>query len=358
MAKLTRFKTDKPILITGGAGFIGTNLADRLALSGSDVLIYDNLSRAGVETNLDWLRKRHDKKVSFILGDIRDKKAIGDAVSSAGHIFHFAAQTAVTTSLTNPMDDFEANTVGTLNILEAVRSCSSPPTLTFTSTNKVYGKLRHISYVENETRYIPSDTNILYKGIAEDQPLDFYSPYGCSKGSADQYVLDYSRIYNLPTTVFRMSCIYGPHQFGTEDQGWVAHFTISCLSGSELTIFGNGKQVRDILFVDDLVDAFILAKDNFSRVKGKAFNVGGGPQNSISLIELINCLKDLSGGAIEISYDPKRPGDQEFYISDTTDLAKAIGWRPKTSVRAGIEYLYSWLKEYRFNEHSSVRAAL
>src|SRR5579885_3112017 len=248
-------------LITGGAGFIGTNLADRLLSQGAPVLVLDDTSRAGVARNLSWLRMRHHGRLQVEIADIRDPAAVRRAVDRADRIFHFAAQVAVTTSLVDPLRDFEINVRGTLNVLEAARAKQRPTPLLFTSTNKVYGALPDVDLVRQGRRYVPADPQ-LAGGIDERRPLDFHSPYGCSKGAADQYVLDYARCFGLPAVVFRMSCIYGPHQFGNEDQGWVAHFLIRALRGEPITIYGNGMQVRDILFVDDLVDAFLLAQAN------------------------------------------------------------------------------------------------
>src|SRR4051794_29098270 len=284
-------------LITGGAGFVATNVADRLLASGRTVRLFDNLSRAGVEENLRWIQQRFGERVEFVRGDIRDEAAVRRAIRGVDQVFHFAAQVAVTTSLSDPFVDFEVNARGTLNLLEAIRACEHPPSLLFTSTNKVYGDLEDVLLRRRRSRYEPADERLLERGISEARPLDFHSPYGCSKGAAEQYVLDYARTFGLPATVFRMSCIYGPHQFGNEDQGWVAHFLIRAAKGDPITIYGDGMQVRDILFIDDLVDAFLLAQANMNdpQVRGQAFNIGGSPANAISLIDLLDTIEQLHG---------------------------------------------------------------
>lgn len=330
-------------LITGGAGFIGTNLADRLLDEGKKVMIYDSLFRDGVEQNLQWLQKKHGDRLIIQIADIREKRILEECVKKANEVFHFSSQVAVTTSLTNPVLDFEVNLQGTFNILEAIRKTEHKPPLIFTSTNKVYGDLNDLEMKPNKTRYYPSNKKIEKKGISEERNLDFHSPYGCSKGAADQYILDYSRSYGLKTTVFRMSCIYGPHQFGTEDQGWVAHFLISALEGKPITIYGNGKQVRDILFVEDLVDAFQLAAKNINKISGEVFNIGGGPSNSVSLIEILEMIKETTGREVPISFEEWRRGDQSYYVSNTSKFSEATGWKPKYSVEQGIKVLTDWL---------------
>ncbi|ASQ44763.1 SDR family NAD(P)-dependent oxidoreductase [Legionella clemsonensis] len=332
-------------LITGGAGFIGTNLADRLLGQGRRVMIYDNLSRPGVEQNLQWLKGKYGNQVIIQIADIREKKVLQACVNNAQQIFHFLAQVAVTSSITNPEDDFEVNLVGTFNLLEALRHSSRTPPLIFTSTNKVYGDLRDLAFTTNQTRFYPEDATIDLNGIDENQPLDFHSPYGCSKGSADQYVLDYSRCYGLKTTVFRMSCIYGPHQFGNEDQGWVAHFTISALESKPVVIYGNGKQVRDILFVEDLIEAFLLAEQHIDKLSGNAFNIGGGPKNTVSLIEVVELIQKKTGKEIDLIFEEWRTGDQCYYVSNIAKFKSATGWSPKISVSQGVERLISWLNE-------------
>ena len=328
----------RPSLVVGGAGFIGTNVADRLLSEGRDVIVFDSLARAGVERNLDWLRAKHPG-VEFVHGDVRDRKALRPLVERAGEVFHLAAQVAVTTSLVDPIDDFERNALGTLNLLEELRRLDSPPPLVFTSTNKVYGGLEDIELALRGGRYQPTDE----EGVSEARSLDFHSPYGCSKGAADQYVIDYARTFGLPAVVFRMSCIYGPHQCGTEDQGWVAHFLLQALKGAPITIYGDGGQVRDVLYVADLVDAFRLALDHVDALRGQAFNMGGGPANTVSLLEFLDTIEALHGERPNVSFGDWRPGDQRYYVSNTTKFREATGWAPRYSSRAGIEALYGWL---------------
>ena len=331
-------------LITGGAGFIGTNLADRLLTSGKPVLIYDDLSRPGVERNLRWLREQHGDLVHVEVADVRDRQTLRRAVRQADQVFHFAAQVAVTTSLTDPLRDFEINVGGTLNLLEEVRALETPPPLLFTSTNKVYGSLSDLPLEKIGSRYQPLDTN-LRTGVSEDRRLDFHSPYGCSKGSADQYVLDYARTFGLPAVVFRMSCIYGLHQMGTEDQGWVAHFLIRAREGKPLVLYGDGMQVRDILFIDDLVDAFLLAHANIHTLSGEAFNIGGGLGNTLSLLELLDIIAAIHGTRPKARMEEWRCADQRYYVSDTRKFKAATGWSPKVNARQGVERLYRWLSE-------------
>ncbi|HEX4770725.1 MAG TPA: GDP-mannose 4,6-dehydratase [Bryobacteraceae bacterium] len=332
----------KRVLITGGAGFIGTNLADRLLSEGHKVTIYDDLSRAGVKQNIAWLREKHADRLRVEIGDVRDAARLKTAVHSASTVYHFAAQVAVTTSLLEPRHDYEVNLGGTLNVLEAIRACDNPPPLLFTSTNKVYGALSDLPLEKNCTRYQPLDT-AMRSGVSEEHSLDFHSPYGCSKGAADQYVLDYARSFGLPAVVFRMSCIYGLHQMGTEDQGWVAHFLIRAIKGLPIVICGDGMQVRDVLFVDDLVDAMMLAQANSRTLSGQAFNIGGGLGNTISLIELLDLIANLHGHAPEIQKTDWRVGDQRYYVSDTRKFRAATGWAPRISVREGVRRLYEWL---------------
>jgi CDP-paratose 2-epimerase len=335
------------VLITGGAGFVGTNLAKRLLAEGQRVLLFDNLSRPGVARNLDWLRAQYPGQFEVQVGDVRDLGALHQAVAGATAVFHFAAQVAVTTSLTAPAEDFDINARGTLHVLEAIRAQPVPPPLVFTSTNKVYGGLEDLRFVPSGSRYAPTDAHIAAHGIGEQRPLDFHSPYGCSKGAADQYVLDYARSYGLPTVVFRMSCIYGPHQYGTEDQGWVAHFAIRALENQPISIYGDGKQVRDILFVEDLVDAFQLALAHMPQLAGQAFNIGGGVPNTVSLLELLDLMGQYRGAAVPLSFGAWRVGDQHYYVSDTTKFSQATGWAPRHSVREGVAKLYAWLCESR-----------
>jgi CDP-paratose 2-epimerase len=337
----------RPVLITGGAGFVGTNLADRLMREGTPVIVYDNLSRAGVERNLQWLREVHGDRVHVVIADVRDRGALHEAVKTASAVFHFAAQVAVTTSLTDPQHDFAVNAAGTLNLLEALRAREEPVPLVFTSTNKVYGGLEDVPLALRGQRYQPVARQVRLHGIDESRPLDFHSPYGCSKGTADQYVLDYARSYGMPTCVFRMSCVYGPHQFGNEDQGWVAHFLIRAMEGKPITLYGDGRQVRDLLFVEDLVEAFVLALRHFDRVKGKAFNVGGGVANTVSLLELLDQIEGLHGRRPEVHFEEWRTGDQRYYVSDFTRLRASLGWSPRFDVRGGLERLNAWLLQTR-----------
>ncbi len=336
-----------PVLITGGAGFIGTNLAHRLAMSGQRVLIFDNLSRAGVERNLAWLRQNHSERITVRIGDVRDREALTAAMHGASRVFHLAAQVAVTTSLADPVADFLINTAGTLNVLEALRGAPAPTPLVFTSTNKVYGAIEDLPLERRARRYALRQLGEEAIGIDERRPLDFRSPYGCSKGSADQYVLDYARSYGLPAVVFRMSCIYGPHQCGNEDQGWVAHFLLRALMGEPITIYGDGRQVRDILYVEDLVDAFLLASENMGCLAGQAFNIGGGAENTMSLIELIGRIGELDGRMPDVRYGAWRNGDQLYYVSDIGKFSRAAGWWPRVSAAEGVARLYAWLAQER-----------
>ena len=333
------------VLITGGCGFIGTNVADRILKSGRPVVLYDNLSRKGVEQNLAYLQAEHGNLVDVEVADIRNSRSVTRAVRGASQVFHFSAQVAVTTSLDDPREDFEINARGTLNVLEAIRRRPDPPSIVFTSTNKVYGALDDVRVQAVGQRYQPVDAS---RGLGEDRALDFHSPYGCSKGAADQYVLDYARSYGVPAVVFRMSCIYGPHQFGTEDQGWVAHFLIRAMEGHPITLYGDGRQVRDILFIDDLVNAFLLAQSHVAAISGRAFNIGGGPSNAISLIELLDVIEQLNGGhRPEVSFSEWRRGDQRYYVSDTSAFRKATGWSPAIAARQGVRLLHEWLLESR-----------
>lgn len=343
----TKVKKNGPVLITGGCGFIGSNLANRLLSNGERVLLFDNLSREGVEQNYEWLRSSHGESLQCEIGDIRDIVALRKVVRSASAIYHFAAQVAVTSSLEDPRLDFEVNALGTLNLLECVRGLEVPPPLVFTSTNKVYGSLADITLREHAGRYEPANSTLRANGIDESQPLEFYSPYGCSKGAADQYVLDYARIYNIPALVFRMSCIYGPHQFGNEDQGWVAHFLIRASQGRSITLYGDGKQVRDVLYVDDLIDAMLLARDNAHHLAGQAFNMGGGPANTTSLLELMQLISQLEDTPPRLEWSDWRPGDQKYYVSNHTRFSQATGWRPRVAFPQGVALLHAWLEEAR-----------
>lgn len=330
-------------LITGGAGFIGSNLASALLERGEDVILLDDLSRPSIERNVHWLREEHGDRMQLTLADVRDPWVVRDLVRRADRVFHFAAQVAVTLSLASPRHDFGVNAGGTLNLLEAMRELDDPPPLLFTSTNKVYGGLPDVPLRKNGTRYEPDDPHVRAHGVGESRPLDFHSPYGCSKGVADQYILDYTRCYGIRAVVFRMSCIYGPRQAGNEEQGWVAHFLAQALSDAPITIYGDGLQVRDALYVGDLVDAFLLAMDRIDDVCGHAFNVGGGPENTISLVELLDRIGAMLGRRPRVRFGEWRPGDQRYYCSDYRKLQRATGWRPTTPVDEGLELLRAWL---------------
>jgi len=336
------------VLITGGSGFIGANLAQRLLSQGRRVVLYDNLSRPGVETNAHWLKQEYGERVTLVRADVRDAQKLHKLVASASAVFHFAAQVAVTTSLVEPIEDFEINVGGTLHVLEALRRLERPVPLLFTSTNKVYGGLDDVVLEQLASSYQPVDPALRAQGISEQRPLDFHSPYGCSKGAADQYVIDYARSFGLRATVFRMSCIYGPRQFGTEDQGWVAHFLLRAAARQPISIYGDGKQVRDILFVSDLIDAMLLTEQHSEALSGQAFNMGGGPGNVISLLELIEHITTLSAGQRPLlRFDVPRVGDQRYYVSDTRKFQALTGWKPKVSVAQGLRALAHWLGETR-----------
>jgi CDP-paratose 2-epimerase len=338
---------EKAILVTGGAGFVGANLAKRLMDEGHTVIVLDNLERPGVGQNLEWLRETHPNELRFVPGDVRDPVLVRRALRGVSEVYHCAAQVAVTTSIADPMEDFSVNLAGTLNLLEAMRECPSPPKLLFTSTNKVYGGLAELDLAETETRWVPRDEVLREFGVGEDYPISFASPYGCSKGAADQYVLDYARTFGLPATVFRMSCIYGPRQLGTEDQGWIAHFVSSALNDETITVYGDGKQVRDVLFVDDLVDAMLLARRYFPRLAGQAFNVGGGPSCTISLLDLLSSIGRLERRAPKLVFAPWRLADQRYYVSDTRRFQRLTPWKPKIHPGEGVERLHHWLRRAR-----------
>jgi CDP-paratose 2-epimerase len=342
------------ILITGGSGFIGTNLAYRLLSAGHSVYVFDNLSRRNVVHNLSWLMRITSDRALIEIADVRDRAALRRVVKDCDHVFHLAAQVAVTSSIQDPKTDHEVNVAGTLNLLEEIRSAPTPPSLIFTSTNKVYGGLEHLPLEVRGRRYVRTDAG--HAGLSEATPLDFHSPHGCSKGAAEQYVLDYHRTYGIRTAVFRMSCIYGPHQFGIEDQGWVAHIMARAMAGKSITIYGNGCQVRDLLFVDDLVDALLVARENIDLIAGQAFNIGGGPENTISLLELIEQLHEFNVRP-ELVFSAWRIGDQKYYVSDTRKFQTATGWVPRTSLKAGLRALHHWLLEAQAAPESLVRQA-
>lgn len=328
-------------LVTGGAGFIGCNLADRLAAAGVQVTVFDALARPGVERNLAWLKERHGPTVIPRIADVRDPEAVAAAVREVDAVFHLAAQVAVTTSLAAPLEDFEVNVRGALNVLEAARPRKTP--VIFASTNKVYGDLSDVPLEVAGEAYRPCDPVLRASGVDERRPLDFHTPYGCSKGAADQYVLDYARSFGLPTCVLRMSCIYGPHQMGTEDQGWVAHFLIQMLQGRPIRIYGDGRQVRDILQVDDAVNTYVAALAQISSVSGQAFNLGGGPANAVSLLQLIHAIERLTGRKAEVEFDAWRAGDQRYYVTDATAARRALGLCRPTGWREGVAGLARWL---------------
>jgi CDP-paratose 2-epimerase len=338
---------DGPVVITGGAGFIGTNLAERLLAAGREVVLFDSFARAGVEDNARWLAARHGGRVRIERGDVRDEAAVRRVLRDASAVFHFAAQVAVTTSLDDPLHDFEVNAGGTLRVLEAARRLPSPPPFLTTSTNKVYGALAGLRLEVAGGRYTPTESATRDRGVDERRPLDFHTPYGCSKGAADQYTLDYARAYGLPTLVFRMSCIYGQRQFGTEDQGWVAHLMREVMEGRPVTIYGDGRQVRDVLYVDDLIDAMVLAWSSAERLAGRAFNIGGGPANLLSPLELLDGIAADEGRPAERRFAEWRRGDQRYYVSDTSAFRRETGWAPRIGVREGIGRLRVWLESLR-----------
>jgi CDP-paratose 2-epimerase len=328
-------------LITGGAGFIGCNAARRLMSEGHEVVVFDNLSRKGTAGNLEWLRTQGE--VAFVRGDVRDAGAVAAALTEhrdADVVLHLAAQVAVTTSVTDPRTDFEINALGTFNVCEAVRQQAPEAILLNASTNKVYGHMPEVEVVQRGRCYAYAD---LPNGVPESQPLDFHSPYGCSKGTADQYVRDYARIYGLRTVNFRQSCIYGTRQFGVEDQGWVAWFTIAATLERPITIYGDGRQVRDILWVEDLVECYLQAVARIETAQGQCFNVGGGPRNVLSLLELISALEELLGRKIALTYADWRPGDQRVFVADVRKACEELGWAPATGKYDGIRKLAEWV---------------
>ncbi len=329
------------ILITGGAGFIGTHLALHFSRLGHALAIYDNLSRKGSAENLEWLQTR-SQGLEFIRADVRDYPALETAARGRDAIFHLAAQVAVTSSVTSPREDFEINALGTFNVLEAARRAGRSPIVVYSSTNKVYGALELARVVQEETRYRFAD---LPHGVDEGWPLDFHSPYGCSKGAGDQYVRDYARIYGLPTVVFRQSCIYGERQFGFEDQGWLAHFVICVLLGKPITIYGDGRQVRDVLHIDDLVRAFERAVERIDQVRGEIFNLGGGPANTLSVwSETGPLLNRLAGRPVDVRWGDWRPGDQKVYVSDVRKAWRLLGWKPTVPPEEGLGRLWEWAR--------------
>jgi CDP-paratose 2-epimerase len=333
----------RPVLITGGCGFIGCNIADALAARGDAVLVLDSLAREGSRENALWLKSRHGNRVDITTGDVRDVEVVRSAVAGASAVIHLAAQVAVTTSLDHPLDDFEINARGTLNVLEAVRLRNPNAAVLFASTNKVYGRVLDRHQVRRESkRYVPIEPGF-QAGVDEAAALDFHSPYGCSKGAADQYVRDYARVFGLRTGVLRMSCIYGPRQFGTEDQGWIAHFLLQAIRDEAITIYGDGYQVRDALHVEDAARAWLAVLDNIDAVCGGVFNLGGGSENVVSLRELLDMMTALHRAPPTILYSEWRPGDQPWYVSDTAALQRCLGWTPRIGLRDGLRSLDQWL---------------
>lgn len=332
-------------IITGVAGFIGSNTAARILERGDEVVGLDDLSRPGAELNLEWLRTRSDASFEFVRGDVRDAAAVEQLVrehSDAAVVLHLAGQVAVTTSVERPRHDFEANAIGTFNVCEAVRVAAPEALLLYASTNKVYGgELGPLELQDGRWASIDHPG-----GIGEEQPIDLHSPYACSKGAGDLYVHDYARIFGLKTVSLRQSCIYGPRQFGIEDQGWVAWLTLAALTKTVFTIFGDGRQVRDILFVDDLIDLYLGCAAAPEAVSGHALNIGGGPANILSLLELVAWLEARLGRSLEYVYDDGRPGDQKYFVSDVGRTRDLIGWEPTVSVAAGLERLADWLEEH------------
>jgi CDP-paratose 2-epimerase len=343
-------------IITGGAGFIGSNAASRCLRRGDQVVIIDNLRREGVQKNLEWLQNQG--ALEFVRADIRDGSdmlRVFREHQNANRVLHLAAQVAVTTSVTNPRADFEDNALGTFNVLEAMRQTRMAAPILYSSTNKVYGEMTDVGVVEKDGRY---SYRSLPLGVPEDRNLDFHSPYGCSKGSADQYVIDYHRIYGLRTIVFRQSCIYGYRQFGAEDQGWVAWFMIATQLGRPITIYGDGKQVRDILFIDDLLDAYDAAFARSEAVAGKAYNIGGGSRNVLSLLELLAYIEKRQKQKVPCGYADWRPGDQKVFVSDIRRAQSELNWAPKVDCQTGLTLLYDWVGQNRelFMEQSRVMA--
>ena len=329
-------------IVTGGAGFIGCHAASRFHRLGDEVVVVDNLSRRGAEENLAWLRSQGVE--NFVRLDIRDQKGVEQLLerhADADAVLHLAGQVAVTTSVLDPRADFETNALGTLNVLEAVRlKAGGRPAVLYSSTNKVYGHLDHVKVVERDGRYAYEN---LPFGVSESEPLDFHSPYGCSKGAGDQYVRDYARIYGMKTVSFRQSCIFGTRQFGIEDQGWVAWFCLAATRGRRFTIFGDGKQIRDTLWVDDLLDAYLAAMDRIDDVSGEVFNLGGGPSNTLSLLELVGLLESHFGRSMDPGFADWRPGDQPVFVADIRKAADRLGWTPRVSTLDGVARLLAWI---------------
>ena len=332
------------ILITGGCGFIGTNACAYYLAKGYRVLAYDNLSRVGARENLEWLRTRTGKFIP-IKGDVRDSGFVLETVKSyrPDYVLHLAAQVTMVTSLTNPREDFEINALGSFNVLEALRLTNFKGVALYASTNKVLGDLSQVPIVELPKRYSYRDV----AGITEGYPLNFHGPYGCSKGCADQYFLDYARVFGLKTTVLRQSGIYGPHQFGIEEQGWLAWFINAVLFERPVTIYGDGKQVRDVLYIEDLLEAYDLALQHPGVVSGQAFNIGGGKPYSLSIWELFGLIDHICGKKPSYTFGPWRQGDQKVYISDHSLLSNSLGWHPTTAPERGVRHLYDWIDAHK-----------
>jgi len=337
-------KKPRRILVTGGLGFIGSNYTAHCLARGWEVVAYDNFSRPGAEKNAAWLESQGSGRLTIVRDDVRNLEALCGAMNGADVVAHLAAQVAVTTSVVDPREDFLVNALGGINVLEAARHCSGDPIVLFSSTNKVYGALQSVKVQEGTLRHRLPDRP---EGIAEDAPIDLYSPYGCSKGACDLYMLDYARIYGLKTVVLRQSCIYGPRQFGVEDQGWVAHFVISAVMGRRISIYGDGRQARDILHIDDLLDVYDRAIERIDVCRGQAYNIGGGPGNAISLLELIYRLEASLDRAIPLYFGEWRPGDQKVYISDIRKAQRELGWSPRVSVNDGLASLQEWVETNR-----------
>jgi CDP-paratose 2-epimerase len=335
----------RPVLITGGAGFIGSNLAHRLLQSGERVILFDDLSRPQVARNAEWLRRSHGDRVELCEADVRDATSVTEACRGASCVVHLAAQVAGTTSLRRPIDDFEINARGTLNVLEALRRQEAPPPLIFASTSKVYGALADVALRDSGLRCEPVDARLRARGIGEARPLDLHSPHGCSKGAADQYVLTYARAFGLSAAVLRIGCTYGLRQHGSEEQGWVTHLAAQARSGAPIVVHGDGLQVRDALFADDLVSAILVARAAMPRIRGEAFNVGGGPEQTTSVLELIDLLVQLGGRRPEVRFEAARPGNPRWYVSDVQRFKDATGWAPHVGVREGVGRLCAFLRD-------------
>jgi CDP-paratose 2-epimerase len=333
-------------LITGGAGFIGANSADHFLRAGHEVVVFDNLFRPGAPANLAWLRERHGERLQFVPGDVREADNVTAVIPGSDVVLHLASQVAVTTSVADPRTDFMINALGTFNVLEATRLHAPDAVFIYASTNKVYGGMEDVRIVEQPQRYAYADYP---DGIPETFPLDFHSPYGCSKGAGDQYVLDYARIYGLRTVSFRQSCIYGPRQFGVEDQGWVAHFVIAAVLDRPITIYGDGKQVRDLLHVSDLIRAYELAIANIDTVAGKPLNVGGGPANTLAVwTEFGPLLAKLRGAPVAVEHGPWRPGDQRVFVAAIDRTRDLLNWQPSIDPATGITGLYRWVADNQY----------